>query len=71
MPSPSDSNETHLVTITRLNEKGGLGNVIRKLRTGFKKEDDLTRFWMPDSNCFECFECNFKFSTIRRRHHCR
>lgn len=68
----SDSNDTHLVTITRLNEKSGLGNVIRKLRTGFKKEDDdLTRFWMPDNNSKECYECGFKFSTIRRRHHCR
>ena len=46
--------------------------MIKKLRTGFKKEDeDLTRFWMPDSNSKECYDCNFKFSTIRRRHHCR
>ena len=28
-------------------------------------------FWMPDDQVKECFECNDKFTTFRRRHHCR
>lgn len=26
---------------------------------------------MPDSQCKECYDCNEKFTTFRRRHHCR
>ena len=26
---------------------------------------------MPDEHCKECYECNDKFNTFRRRHHCR
>ena len=33
--------------------------------------DDLKKYWMPDSACKECFECQTKFSLIVRRHHCR
>nr|CDS22718.1 phosphatidylinositol phosphate 5 kinase type III [Echinococcus granulosus] len=27
--------------------------------------------WIPDSHCQECFECGRKFTTLKRRHHCR
>ncbi|ESP03188.1 hypothetical protein LOTGIDRAFT_137758, partial [Lottia gigantea] len=27
--------------------------------------------WMPDSSCRECYDCGDKFTTFRRRHHCR
>ena len=26
---------------------------------------------MPDSSCRECYDCGDKFTTFRRRHHCR
>lgn len=26
---------------------------------------------MPDSQCKECYDCSEKFTTFRRRHHCR
>lgn len=35
------------------------------------KDSDLKQYWMPDSQCKECYDCNEKFTTFRRRHHCR
>lgn len=35
------------------------------------READFKQYWMPDSNCRECYECGDKFTTFRRRHHCR
>lgn len=35
------------------------------------KDTDLQRFWMPDAKAKECYECSLKFTTFRRRHHCR
>lgn len=38
---------------------------------GSYKNTELQRFWMPDSKSKECYECSTKFSTFRRKHHCR
>ncbi|XP_035226923.1 1-phosphatidylinositol 3-phosphate 5-kinase-like isoform X2 [Stegodyphus dumicola] len=35
------------------------------------KDSDFKQYWMPDSNCKECYECGDRFTTFRRRHHCR
>ncbi len=35
------------------------------------KDSDFKQYWMPDSNCKECYECGDRFNTFRRRHHCR
>jgi hypothetical protein len=36
------------------------------------ENDGATKqFWMPDDQVKECYECNEKFTTFRRRHHCR
>lgn len=35
------------------------------------KDTDLQKFWMPDAKSKECYECGQKFSTFRRKHHCR
>lgn len=35
------------------------------------KDTDLQKFWMPDSKSKECYECCQKFTTFRRKHHCR
>src|SRR5262245_46985131 len=32
---------------------------------------DFRQYWMPDSRGKECYECQEKFTTFRRRHHCR
>ncbi|XP_048339156.1 1-phosphatidylinositol 3-phosphate 5-kinase-like, partial [Sphaerodactylus townsendi] len=34
-------------------------------------DSDLKQYWMPDSQCKECYDCSEKFTTFRRRHHCR
>ncbi|KIH60060.1 FYVE zinc finger, partial [Ancylostoma duodenale] len=31
----------------------------------------LSQYWMPDSTGKECYQCEERFSTFRRRHHCR
>ncbi|XP_062861919.1 1-phosphatidylinositol 3-phosphate 5-kinase isoform X1 [Trichomycterus rosablanca] len=38
---------------------------------GKSQDSDLKQYWMPDSQCKECYDCNEKFTTFRRRHHCR
>ncbi|KAL3068009.1 hypothetical protein niasHT_037999 [Heterodera trifolii] len=45
-------------------------SLVRKRLIDYKKSE-FRRFWMPDSAGNECYECNEKFSTFRRRHHCR
>ncbi|KAH8307595.1 hypothetical protein KR044_004302, partial [Drosophila immigrans] len=35
------------------------------------KETELQQLWMPDSKAKECYDCALKFSTFRRKHHCR
>lgn len=35
------------------------------------KDTELQRFWMPDAKSKECYECQLKFTTFRRKHHCR
>lgn len=31
----------------------------------------MKQYWMPDSVSKECYECCEKFTTFRRKHHCR
>ncbi|XP_076460083.1 1-phosphatidylinositol 3-phosphate 5-kinase-like isoform X2 [Babylonia areolata] len=35
------------------------------------KDSDFKQYWMPDSSCKECYDCGDRFTTFRRRHHCR
>lgn len=35
------------------------------------RNSELKKFWMPDSISKECYDCAQKFSTFRRKHHCR
>ncbi|XP_037080111.1 1-phosphatidylinositol 3-phosphate 5-kinase-like [Pollicipes pollicipes] len=34
-------------------------------------EGELKQHWLPDSVSRECYDCGDKFTTFRRRHHCR
>lgn len=35
------------------------------------KNTELQKLWMPDSKSVDCYDCNVKFNTFRRKHHCR
>ncbi|XP_064646018.1 1-phosphatidylinositol 3-phosphate 5-kinase-like isoform X3 [Lineus longissimus] len=57
-----------------------LSNVLRRLgsildRKGQTlqayRDSDFKQYWMPDDTCKDCYECGDKFTTFRRRHHCR
>ncbi|XP_063893105.1 1-phosphatidylinositol 3-phosphate 5-kinase [Helicoverpa armigera] len=61
-------------------EGRSLPNVLRRIsslialgsNSGTKYADtELARYWMPDDISRECYECATRFSTLRRRHHCR
>ena len=34
-------------------------------------ESTLRQYWMPDAVSDECYECASRFTTFRRKHHCR
>ncbi|CAH1132979.1 unnamed protein product [Ceutorhynchus assimilis] len=63
-----------------LNEGRSLPNVLKRISnllalktTNLQDyaDTDLKQYWMPDSVSKECYECSEKFTTFRRRHHCR
>ncbi|XP_034942912.1 1-phosphatidylinositol 3-phosphate 5-kinase [Chelonus insularis] len=35
------------------------------------KDSHLRSYWMPDKKAKQCYECGERFTTFRRRHHCR
>ncbi|XP_011640155.1 1-phosphatidylinositol 3-phosphate 5-kinase isoform X2 [Pogonomyrmex barbatus] len=35
------------------------------------KDSQLRSYWMPDSVSKQCYDCGERFTTFRRRHHCR
>ncbi|KAK6729029.1 hypothetical protein RB195_006217 [Necator americanus] len=73
LDSPSVSNSQDGDTVPRkLSDK--LSNMFR---TGQKQglmdynRSNFRQYWMPDSTGKECYQCEERFSTFRRRHHCR
>lgn len=44
---------------------------LKEIMEGRSQDSDLKQYWMPDSQCKQCYDCNEKFTTFRRRHHCR
>ena len=39
--------------------------------SGSFSESTLRQFWMPDQVVNDCYECAIKFTTFKRKHHCR
>ncbi|XP_070187506.1 1-phosphatidylinositol 3-phosphate 5-kinase-like isoform X2 [Littorina saxatilis] len=50
-----------------------LGNILDRRSTTPQtyKDSDFKQYWMPDRSCKQCYDCGDKFTTFRRRHHCR
>ncbi|XP_021352266.1 1-phosphatidylinositol 3-phosphate 5-kinase-like isoform X3 [Mizuhopecten yessoensis] len=50
-----------------------LSNILERRTTTPQayRDSDFKQYWMPDSSCKECYDCGDKFTTFRRRHHCR
>lgn len=66
-PDPESPKRTPLSVIKRIS------NMVAQKDTNLHsyKDTDLQKFWMPDSKAKECYDCSVKFTTFRRRHHCR
>ncbi|XP_065092864.1 putative 1-phosphatidylinositol 3-phosphate 5-kinase isoform X2 [Ochlerotatus camptorhynchus] len=58
---------------TSINVLKRLINLVSQKPTNYKnyKHTELQKLWMPDSTSIECYDCSAKFSTFRRKHHCR
>ena len=41
------------------------------IHSGSYNESTLRQYWMPDQVAVECYDCAAKFTTFRRKHHCR
>ncbi|XP_015188060.1 PREDICTED: 1-phosphatidylinositol 3-phosphate 5-kinase isoform X1 [Polistes dominula] len=61
-------------------EGRSLPNVLKRIRnivasksSNLKsyKDSELRSYWMPDSVSKQCYECGERFTTFRRKHHCR
>ncbi|KAF8624210.1 hypothetical protein AX15_005976 [Amanita polypyramis BW_CC] len=64
-PIPDDTRSIR--TSASLHRSASVSKVIRRLRG-----EGLSRhYWMDDENCKECYDCKSKFTTWRRKHHCR
>ncbi|KAK2584922.1 hypothetical protein KPH14_002518 [Odynerus spinipes] len=48
-------------------------NIVASKSSNLKsyKDSQLRSYWMPDSVSKQCYECGERFTTFRRRHHCR
>ncbi|CAJ0583574.1 unnamed protein product, partial [Mesorhabditis spiculigera] len=74
--SSSDTSSLNLVIdetqIPRSKAKK-LAALFRKERSGLidYEKSMFKQYWMPDSAGRECYLCEEKFTTFRRRHHCR
>ncbi|XP_037956790.1 putative 1-phosphatidylinositol 3-phosphate 5-kinase [Teleopsis dalmanni] len=66
---PIESNEGR----SYVNVLKRISNIVASKNSDLRnyKDTDLQRFWMPDSKAKECYDCTQKFSTFRRKHHCR
>ncbi|CAI4226982.1 unnamed protein product [Auanema sp. JU1783] len=54
-----------LTSIFKGNKNKPRQNLVDYNRSMFKQ------YWMPDSTGKECYQCEERFNTLRRRHHCR
>ncbi|KAF1748453.1 hypothetical protein GCK72_024920 [Caenorhabditis remanei] len=84
-PSPSDDRENLGRTVSEdshSSEENGFQRSLSDKFTGLLKskvnpklkdynDSNFKQYWMPDSTGRECYMCEERFTTFRRRHHCR
>ncbi|CAL7943576.1 unnamed protein product [Xylocopa violacea] len=64
--SPEDDSSSMMNFPLDTREGRSLPNNLRSY-----KDSQLRSYWMPDSVSKQCYECGERFTTFRRRHHCR
>ncbi|XP_015119945.1 1-phosphatidylinositol 3-phosphate 5-kinase [Diachasma alloeum] len=78
--TPEDDTSTQMSFPLDATEGRSLPNVLKRISnivasksSSLKsyKDSQLRSFWMPDSVAKQCYECTERFTTFRRRHHCR
>ncbi|KAI6210253.1 1-phosphatidylinositol-3-phosphate 5-kinase [Aphelenchoides besseyi] len=73
---PTEPKEAELEVDTKVPERK-ISSRISQLISGSERElvdynqSVFRQYWMPDSSAKECYECHERFTTFRRRHHCR
>ncbi|XP_033208545.1 putative 1-phosphatidylinositol 3-phosphate 5-kinase [Belonocnema kinseyi] len=78
--TPEDDSSSIMNFSLDTNEGRSLPNVLKRISNivALKssnlqsyKDSQLRSYWMPDSVSKQCYECGERFTTFRRRHHCR
>ncbi|KAK9307472.1 hypothetical protein QLX08_002112 [Tetragonisca angustula] len=78
--SPEDDSSSMMNFPLDTNEGRSLPNVLKRISNivalksnNLRSYNDsqLRSYWMPDSVSKQCYECGERFTTFRRRHHCR
>ncbi|CAD6189060.1 unnamed protein product [Caenorhabditis auriculariae] len=65
LPAPSNANFNG--SFQRKNP----GKVDAKVELKNYNDSSFKQYWMPDATGKECYQCEERFTTFRRRHHCR
>lgn len=78
--TPEDDSSTSMTFPLDASEGRSLPNVLKRISNivalksnNLKsyKDSHLRSYWMPDNVAKQCYECGERFTTFRRRHHCR
>ncbi|XP_076663610.1 1-phosphatidylinositol 3-phosphate 5-kinase fab1 isoform X2 [Andrena cerasifolii] len=72
--TPEDDSSSMMTFPLDTREGRSLPNVLKRISNivALKSNDSQLRsYWMPDSVSKQCYECGERFTTFRRRHHCR
>ncbi|XP_076228988.1 1-phosphatidylinositol 3-phosphate 5-kinase fab1 isoform X2 [Nomia melanderi] len=72
--TPEDDSSSMMNFPLDTREGRSLPNVLRRISNivALKSNDSQLRsYWMPDSVSKQCYDCGERFTTFRRKHHCR
>ncbi|XP_033330522.2 1-phosphatidylinositol 3-phosphate 5-kinase fab1 isoform X2 [Megalopta genalis] len=72
--TPEDDSSSMMNFPLDTREGRSLPNVLKRISNIVaveRNDSQLRSYWMPDSVSKQCYECGERFTTFRRRHHCR